>query len=94
MATTLLFVSTLDAFASYEPIRNTQAAAQAEALLTFRIQEVVELRSSTRCPGDSRIVRDERLLDPQLPVCKTMNNLVFLDKNECTNTEDAMPMNR
>jgi hypothetical protein len=57
--------------ASPESITNTHTVEQAEAesLLTFRIEEVVVLRSPSDCAGDPKMVSDERTLDPQLPAC-------------------------
>lgn len=95
VAMTIFFFGVPDVFASHESIMNEWAAGQTEAeeLLTFRIGEVLERRSPSLCAADPQMVSDERKLDPQLPACDTMRNLVLLIQNESTITEDARPMN-
>jgi hypothetical protein len=80
VAMTRFFFGTPDVFASHESIINEPAAGQTEAeeLLTFRIGEVIERRSPSRCAADPQMVSDERKLDPQLPACDMMKNLVLL----------------
>jgi hypothetical protein len=95
VAMTRFFFGTPGLFASHESILNGHAAGQTEAeeLLTFRIGEVIERRSPSRCEADPKMVSNERKLDPQLLACDTIKNLVLLIQNESTITEDSMPMN-
>lgn len=90
------FVGTVGAFGSHAFTINEHALSQskAEALLTFRIEEEVERVSPSCRAADPRIVSDERKLDPQLPVCDMMKNLVLLNPIECMKTEDIIPINR
>jgi hypothetical protein len=62
---------TVGAFASPESISNTHTVGQADAesLLTVRIEDVVVLQSPSDCAGDPKTVSDEWKLDPQLPAC-------------------------
>ncbi len=78
---TTLFFDTAGAFTSHVPIINEGAVgqAEAEALLTFRIEEVVECQLPSRCPADPKMVSDERKLDPQLPAFNKNNNLAPLN---------------
>lgn len=80
-----------DVFASHESIVNVHAAGQADAeeLLTFRIEEVLERRVPSRCAADPQMVRDERKLDPQLPACDTMKHLVLLIQNDPAIVDDS-----
>jgi hypothetical protein len=73
---TTSFFGTVRAFTLHESIMNERALgqAQAEALLTFRIEEVVERPSPSDCAADPKMMSDERKLDPQLPGCDRRNN--------------------
>lgn len=89
---TTSFFGTGGAFASHEVTMNEHARDQAEAedLLTFRIDEVVERQSPSRCAADPKMVSDERLLDPQLPASDAMKSLVLLNPIECMKTKDIV----
>jgi hypothetical protein len=76
------------------PNERVVSQAEAEALLNFRIEGVVERHSLPRCSKNLKMMGDERLLDPQLPACDAMNSFGRLNLDECTKPDGTMPLNR
>jgi|GEM_PF-3928747 len=96
MITAAVLFTALGALATHElaPEEPVVSQAEAEALLNFRIEDLVGRHSRSGCFKDLKMMSDERLLDPQLPAYDTMNAFGLLNLGECTETEDTVPLIR
>ncbi len=68
------------------------SAAETEALLNFRIEEPAGRLSLADCIKDLKRMREERLLDPQLPAHDAMDKFDLLNLTACTETEGTVPL--
>lgn len=93
------FLGASGAVAAYEPIANLRVVHRAkrisaeEALLNFRIVEVVERKSRLGCAVDRKLERDQRLLDPQLGVLRKESKFHPTRLVICTELESTLPIN-
>lgn len=80
-------------FAKYGSVVSGHIATQAEkrpaeeALLNFRIEEVVEGVSLSSCAVGQKADRDQRLLDPQLPPSDKWSNVDPATSDQCQETD-------
>ena len=65
-----------------------------EALLNFRVEEVVDRHSPSGCVADPKMVREERHLDPQLSASDKRNDFAPLKPDGCTKIKDTKPTKR
>jgi hypothetical protein len=91
----LVAVGSFDTSTTYALIvsERVESNAEAEALLDFRIQEVIERSLPSGCIVDLEAVDDERRLDPQLTSSEKGHAFVLANSSECVEPDVAMPTN-